>query len=66
MNKLTKNDYVVIAKAFKKAGYTAETVYEALESAGYSVEIEGCVYDGVYASRVMAIMHNSNKTTLKL
>lgn len=67
MAKLSKDDYEVIVNRLMKAGYTVETVYEALESAGFSVEIDGEVYNDIFASRVLAMMHSRvERVSLKL
>lgn len=63
MAKITKKQYEKIAKALLKAGYTVDTVYEALEKSGFNVELKGKSYEGVYASRVIAIMHDKGKAS---
>ena len=57
MDKLSKAQYETIATKLLKKGYTAETVYEALEKSNFKIKHEGEVYS-VYASRVIAIMHS--------
>ena len=57
MDKLSKAQYETIATKLLSKGYTAETVYEALEKTNFKVKLEGVVYS-IYASRVIAIMHS--------
>ena len=57
MDKLSKAQYETIATKLSEKGYTAETVYEALEKTNFKVKLEGVVYS-VYASRIKAIMHS--------
>ena len=57
MDKLSKAQYETIATKLLSKGYTAETVYEALEKTNFKVKLEGTVYS-IYASRVIAIMHS--------
>ena len=57
MDKLSKAQYETIATKLSEKGYTAETVYEALEKTNFKVKLEGTVYS-IYASRVIAIMHS--------
>jgi hypothetical protein len=57
MDKLTKDQYETIATKLLKKGYTAETVYEALEKSNFKIKHEGEIYS-IYASRVIAIMHS--------
>ena len=57
MDKLSKAQYETIATKLLEKGYTAETVYEALEKTNFKIKLEGTVYS-VYASRVIAIMHS--------
>ena len=57
MDKLSKAQYETIAIKLLSKGYTAETVYEALEKTNFKIKLEGVVYS-IYASRVMAIMHS--------
>lgn len=57
MDKLSKAQYETIAIKLLEKGYTAETVYEALESTNFKIKLEGVVYS-IYASRVIAIMHS--------
>ena len=57
MDKLSKSQYETIATKLQEKGYTAETVYEALEKANFKIKHEGTVYS-IYASRVIAIMHS--------
>ena len=57
MDKLSKAQYETIATKLQEKGYTAETVYEALEKANFKIKHEGTVYS-IYASRVIAIMHS--------
>ena len=60
MDKLTKDQYETIATKLLAKGYTAETVYEALEKANFKIKHEGEIYS-IYASRVIAIMHSRNE-----
>lgn len=57
MDKLSKAQYEAIAIKLLAKGYTAETVYEALEASNFKIKLEGEVYS-VYASRIIAIMHS--------
>ena len=57
MDKLSKAQYETIATKLLRKGYTAETVYEALEKTNFKIKLEGVVYS-IYASRVIAIMHS--------
>ena len=60
MDKLSKAQYETIATKLQEKGYTAETVYEALEKTNFKIKLEGTVYS-IYASRVIAIMHNASE-----
>ena len=55
----TKANYVHLTKALLKAGYTVDTVFEALEATGFSAEVEGNLYEGIYVNRVKAIMYEA-------
>ena len=57
MDKLSKAQYETIATKLSEKGYTAETVYEALEKTNFKIKHEGEIYS-VYASRIIAIMHS--------
>jgi len=57
MDKLSKAQYETITTKLLEKGYTAETVYEALEKTNFKIKLEGVVYS-IYASRVIAIMHS--------
>ena len=57
MDKLSKAQYETITTKLLSKGYTAETVYEALEKANFKIKHEGEIYS-IYASRVIAIMHS--------
>ena len=57
MDKLSKAQYETIATKIVEKGYTADTVYEALEKTNFKIKLEGVVYS-IYASRVIAIMHS--------
>ena len=57
MDKLSKAQYETITTKLLEKGYTAETVYEALEKTNFKIKLEGTVYS-IYASRVIAIMHS--------
>ena len=60
MDKLSKAQYETIATKLLSKGYTAETVYEALEKANFKIKHEGEIYS-IYASRVIAIMHSRSE-----
>ena len=62
MDKLSKAQYETIATKLLEKGYTAETVYEALEKTNFKIKLEGTVYS-IYASRVIAIMHSLKENT---
>ena len=62
MDKLSKAQYETIATKLLEKGYTAETVYDALEKTNFKIKLEGTVYS-IYASRVIAIMHNRSENT---
>ena len=62
MDKLSKAQYETIATKLLEKGYTAETVYEALEKTNFKIKLEGTVYS-IYASRVIAIMHSLEENT---
>ena len=57
---LSKAQYEKVASKLLKKGYTVDTIYEALQSANFQVKLEGEVYS-IYASRVIAIMHNASE-----
>ena len=57
MDKLSKAQYETIATKLLAKGYTAETIYEALEKSNFKIKHEGEIYS-IYASRVIAIMHS--------
>lgn len=61
----TKAHYDHLTTALLNAGYTTATVYEALEAAGFSVEIEDNLYEGIYVSRVIAMMHEASEAKAK-
>lgn len=65
MDKLSKAQYETIATKLLEKGYTAETVYEALEKTNFKIKLEGVVYS-IYASRVIAIMHSLEEEALDL
>lgn len=60
MDKLSKAQYETIATKLSEKGYTAETVYEALEKTNFKIKLEGVVYS-IYASRVIAILHSRSE-----
>ena len=60
MDKLSKAQYETIATKLLSKGYTAETVYEALEKSNFKIKHEGEIYS-IYASRVIAIMHSRSE-----
>ena len=57
---LSKAQYEEVTLKLLSKGYTVDTVYEALKSANFQVKLEGEVYS-IYASRVIAIMHNASE-----
>ena len=59
---LSKAQYEEVTIKLLSKGYTAETVYEALEKANFKIKHEGTVYS-IYASRVIAIMHSLKENT---
>ena len=59
--KLTDKDYEKIVKALLKAGYTVDTVFEALKGSGFKVKVKKKTYTGIYAARVLAKMHEQNE-----
>lgn len=61
----TTAQYETLTAALLDAGYTTETVYAALEDSGFSVDLGDELYEGVYVSRVIAMMHNSAKPKAK-
>lgn len=61
----TTAQYETLTAALSEAGYTVDTVYEALEESGFSVDLGEEVYEGIYVSRVIAMMHNSAKPKAK-
>ena len=62
MDKLSKAQYETVATKLQEKGYTADTVYEALEKTNFKIKLEGVVYS-IYASRVIAIMHSLEEST---
>ena len=64
MDKLTKDQYEAIATKLLAKGYTADTVYEALEASNFKIKHEGEIYS-IYASRVIAIMHSRSETEVE-
>ena len=60
MDKLSKAQYETIATKLMSKGYTAETIYEALEKSNFKIKHEGEIYS-IYASRVIAIMHSRSE-----
>ena len=62
MDKLSKAQYETIATKLLEKGYTAETVYEALEKTNFKIKLEGEIYS-VYASRIIALMHNASEAS---
>lgn len=66
MSKLSSDDYATIAAAFTAKGFTPEEgskkpVFPALKKAGFKVKVEGKTYTNVYASRVIALMHEAQE-----
>lgn len=66
MSKLSADDYAIIAAALTAKGYTPEEesvkpVFPALKAAGFKVKIEGKIYTNVFASRVIALMHEAQE-----
>lgn len=63
----TKAQYDALTDALISKGYTPETVYPVLKNAGFTVKLKGEVLEGIYASRVIALMHaKSDQTPLEL
>ena len=62
MDKLSKAQYEEVTLKLLSKGYTAETVYEALEKTNFKVKLEGEIYS-VYASRIIALMHNASEAS---
>ena len=58
--KLTDEEYNEIATKLEAKGFTTDTVYKALEGAGFKVKVNGQT-KSVYASRVIAIMHGNKE-----
>ena len=65
---ISNEQYNDIAKALLAKGYTVDTVYPALEAAGFQVTLKRKTYEGIYVSRIIAIMHKTDgdKAPLKL
>jgi len=64
MSKLSSDDYATIAAAFTAKGFSPDAeskkpVFPALKKAGFKVKIGEKVFTNVYASRVIALMHES-------
>jgi hypothetical protein len=57
----TKAQYELLTSALCNAGYTVDTVYDAVEAGGFSVDLGDVVYEGIYVSRILAIMHKANE-----
>lgn len=65
--KISNEQYDVVVSALKAKGYTVDTVYEALKQSGFSVKINGELYERIYAARVIAMMHSAgDKAPLEL
>ena len=47
------------AKGFTPGEESENPVYPALKKAGFKVSIEGKIYTNIYASRVIAVMHEN-------
>ena len=62
MKRLTDEQYEEIARRYLAKGKNPKQVYEILEKANFVIDLDGDIYKNVYASRVMAIMHNSQTT----
>ena len=58
--KPTAKQYAKIVAKLLKAQFTVDTVYDALEAAGFEVELKGKTYS-IYASRVIAMMHEAKE-----
>lgn len=58
MARLTKADYELIASRMVEKGFKPDEVFPLLEKAGFSVKIDKKTYRGVYAARVIAVMHS--------
>jgi hypothetical protein len=60
MSKLTADDYAVIAAAFTAKGITPGEAFLSMKSSNFNVKVgDEPTYTGVYASRVMALMHKA-------
>jgi hypothetical protein len=49
--------YETIAERLIANGITTDSAYEILAQANFSVTVDGQLYTGIFASRVIAIMH---------
>lgn len=58
---LTTTDYKLITARLLAKGYTPDTAFEALKASNFCVTIEGTEYAGIYASRVLAMMHEADE-----
>lgn len=63
---LTTAEYEVIAAALTAKGFTPgedskKPVFPALKKAGFKVKVEGKLYTGIFASRVIALMHEAEE-----
>ncbi len=65
MAKLTQKDYEKIAKAFIKKDISRDKAYKMLAKGNFSIEVKGKLYTGVYASNVLAIMHEHEDSKSK-
>jgi len=63
----TNAQYKQVVKSLRKKGYTAADVFPVLEEAGFSVQIKKpkALYEGIYASRVIAMMHHAEEAPEK-
>ena len=64
--KITDEIYEEIAQRMLSKGVSPKEAYKLLEKAGFTVKLDGETYTHVYASRVMALMHNSSTNSKAL
>lgn len=69
---LTTSDYKVIANRLLAKGFSVSTdettakLFNTLKDAGFCVIIDGVEYEGVFASRVIAVMHDMSEKSKPL
>ena len=67
MSKLTTKEYVKLTKALTKKGFSVDTeensevLFKALKKANFEIELKGKLYSNIYASRIIAMMHEGIK-----